>query len=63
LEARRREQQVRWVWTMVQDRLLASLRDDPRVAELAPKVEQQVAEGTLTPALAAEEILAAFNRR
>ncbi|TQS40860.1 methylmalonyl Co-A mutase-associated GTPase MeaB [Cryptosporangium phraense] len=61
LEARRREQQVRWVWTMVQDRLLSSLRDDPRVAELAPKVEQQVADGTLTPALAADEILDAFR--
>jgi LAO/AO transport system kinase len=60
LEARRREQQVRWVWTMVQDRLLSSLRDNPRVAELAPKVESQVAEGTLTPALAADELLAAF---
>ncbi|SHM21152.1 methylmalonyl Co-A mutase-associated GTPase MeaB [Cryptosporangium aurantiacum] len=62
LEARRREQQVRWVWTMVQDRLLASLRDHPRVAEIAPKVEQQVAEGTLTPALAADEILDAFRQ-
>jgi LAO/AO transport system kinase len=61
LEARRREQQVRWVWTMVQDRLLASLRENPRVAELAPKVEAQVTDGTLTPALAADELLAAFH--
>lgn len=63
LAARRREQQVRWVWTMVQDRLLTALRDNPRVAELAPKVQAQVAAGTLTPALAADEILAAFHAR
>ena len=63
LAARRREQQVRWVWTMVQDRLLTSLRDNPRVAELAPKIEAEVTAGTPTPALAADELLAAFYQR
>jgi LAO/AO transport system kinase len=62
LTARRQRQQVRWVWAMVQDRLLASLRDHPGVVEVATKVEQQVTEGTLTPALAAEAILAAFGK-
>ena len=62
LAVRRREQQVRWTWAMVQDRLLTSLRTHPAVRELAPRLEAQVTEGTLTPALAADRILAAFAR-
>ncbi|HEX2312341.1 MAG TPA: methylmalonyl Co-A mutase-associated GTPase MeaB [Thermomonospora sp.] len=60
LAARRRDQQVGWIWAMVQDRLLSGLRSHPAVRELAPELEHQVAEGTLTPAAAAERILSAF---
>ncbi|MEO5876843.1 MAG: methylmalonyl Co-A mutase-associated GTPase MeaB [Streptosporangiaceae bacterium] len=60
LAARRRDQQVRWTWAMVQDRLLISLRTHPAVRSLVPELETQVSEGTLTPALAADRILAAF---
>jgi LAO/AO transport system kinase len=63
LAARRREQQVRWTWAMVQDRLLTSLRTHPAVRELVPTLEAQVTEGTLTPALAADQILEAFARK
>ncbi|MFC4048137.1 methylmalonyl Co-A mutase-associated GTPase MeaB [Actinomadura syzygii] len=63
LDARRRRQQVGWTWAMVRERLLADLRADPGVRELAPELESAVADGTLTPALAAERILAAFARR
>ncbi|NJP88009.1 methylmalonyl Co-A mutase-associated GTPase MeaB [Nonomuraea sp. FMUSA5-5] len=62
LEARRRRQQVRWTWTLVQDRLLAELRGDPGVAEIAGEVEREVLAGELTPALAAEKILSVFKR-
>ncbi|AZQ70547.1 methylmalonyl Co-A mutase-associated GTPase MeaB [Streptomyces luteoverticillatus] len=61
LAARRRDQQVDWVWTMVRDRLLAELRDHPGVRALAPGLERQVREGTLTAALAAERLLEAFR--
>ena len=61
LEARRRQQQLRWTWTMVRERLLAELGDHPRVRELAPGLKARVLEGTLTPALAADELLAAFR--
>jgi LAO/AO transport system kinase len=60
-EARRRRQQVRWLWALVRDQLLQELHDDPRVRELTPGVEQEVGGGTLTPALACERILAAFR--
>ncbi|MFI6531798.1 methylmalonyl Co-A mutase-associated GTPase MeaB [Nonomuraea sp. NPDC050547] len=61
--AKRRAQQVRWTWTLVQDRLLAELRADPEVAALTKGVEREVLAGELTPALAADRLLAAFKRR
>jgi LAO/AO transport system kinase len=62
LEARRRRQQVGWTWAMVHDRLLGELHAHPGVRELAPGLEREVAEGRLTPALAADRILEAFTR-
>jgi len=61
LAAKRRDQQVRWTWAMVHDRLLAELRAKPAVRRIAPDLEQQVRDGTLTATLAAEQILAAFR--
>ncbi|MCG5217518.1 methylmalonyl Co-A mutase-associated GTPase MeaB [Streptosporangium sp. KLBMP 9127] len=62
LAARRRRQQVGWTWTLVRTRLLAELRDHPEVAAITAEVEREVLEGVLTPALAADRILAAFTR-
>ncbi|MGW6056290.1 methylmalonyl Co-A mutase-associated GTPase MeaB [Streptomyces sp. NPDC055189] len=61
LAAKRRDQQVDWTWTMVRDELLDRLRGHGAVRELAPGLEQQVREGTLTATLAAERILGAFQ--
>jgi LAO/AO transport system kinase len=61
LQARRRRQQLGWTWTMVRERLLAELGAHPRVRELAPSLEAGVLDGTLTPALAADELLRAFH--
>ncbi|MFG1944350.1 methylmalonyl Co-A mutase-associated GTPase MeaB [Nonomuraea sp. NPDC048826] len=62
LAAKRRRQQVQWTWTMVRDRLLAELRDDPRVSAIRAEVEREVLAGTLTPALAADRLLSVFKR-
>ncbi|MEO3867702.1 methylmalonyl Co-A mutase-associated GTPase MeaB [Nonomuraea sp. B12E4] len=62
LGAKRRAQQVRWTWTMVRDRLLGELRDDPDVAAITEEVEREVLAGRLPPALAADRLLAAFKR-
>ncbi|WP_248959033.1 methylmalonyl Co-A mutase-associated GTPase MeaB [Sphaerisporangium perillae] len=62
LAAKRRRQQVGWTWTLVRDRLLARLKEDPRVAAISAEIEREVLEGTLTPALAADRLLAAFDR-
>jgi LAO/AO transport system kinase len=61
LEARRRDQQVAWVWNLVEDRLLNRLRRDPGVRALAPELEREVRAGTTTATSAAERILEAFR--
>lgn len=59
LRRRRQEQQLRWMWSLVEESLLQSLRDDPHVASRLPELEAAVREGRLPPTRAAREILAA----
>ncbi|MFD8261725.1 methylmalonyl Co-A mutase-associated GTPase MeaB [Streptomyces griseoluteus] len=63
LTAKRRDQQVRWTWAMVRDELLGRLHADPEVRRLAPDLEQEVRQGSLTATLAADRILRAFGKR
>jgi len=53
---KRRDQQVKWMWTMLQERLFSRLRSDPAVRAMLPELEGQVAEGALSPTLAVEKI-------
>jgi LAO/AO transport system kinase len=62
LAAKRRAQQVGWTWTLVRDRLLSELRNDPAVAAIKEEVERDVLAGDLTPSLAADRLLSAFKR-
>ncbi len=57
--ARRQAQQLRWMWAMVEERLLQRLHQ--RTRDLAQQLEGQVQAGTLTAALAAAHLLAAFD--
>ena len=61
LAARRREQQVKWMWAMLEDRVFARLRSDPAIRAKLPRIELAVAEGRMTPALAVDEIAAALG--
>lgn len=56
LAERRREQQVKWMWTMLEERLTARLRNDPAVHAKVRQAESAVAAGKLAPTLAVEEI-------
>jgi LAO/AO transport system kinase len=56
LAARRREQQVKWMWSMLEERLTARLRSDPAVRGKVRQAEAAVAAGKLAPTLAVEEI-------
>jgi LAO/AO transport system kinase len=56
LVTRRREQQVKWMWSMLEERLTARLRGDPAVRGKLKTAEAAVAAGKLTPTIAVEEI-------
>ena len=56
--ARRREQQVKWMWALLQERMLERLRSDPVLNMKLPKLEAAVAAGRMTAAMAVEEIAA-----
>lgn len=56
--ARRRFQQVKWMWTLLEQRLLHRLQTDPRLRKRLPALESAVADGSLSPALAVEEVAA-----
>src|SRR6266403_2025868 len=56
LEARRREQQVRWMWAMLEERVFARLKSDPTLKAKLPRIEAAVAAGRMSAALAVEEI-------
>ena len=54
--ARRREQQVKWMWSMLEQRMMARLRADATIRAKVKKTEAEVADGRITPAVAAEQI-------
>ncbi|HKU08513.1 MAG TPA: methylmalonyl Co-A mutase-associated GTPase MeaB [Bradyrhizobium sp.] len=54
--ARRREQQVKWMWSMLEGRMMARLRSDAVIRAKVKKTEAEVADGRMTPAVAAEQI-------
>jgi LAO/AO transport system kinase len=56
LAQKRRDQQVKWMWTMLEERLYFRLRSDPKVRARLPELERAVAEGSLSPTLAVEDI-------
>jgi LAO/AO transport system kinase len=54
--ARRRQQQVKWMWSMLEQRMMTRLRSDPAIRAKVKKIESEVADGRITPALATEQI-------
>jgi LAO/AO transport system kinase len=60
LAARRREQQVKWMWTMLDEVWRARIASDGKLKAKLPQIEAAVAAGELTPARAVDELLAAL---
>src|SRR5271167_587751 len=56
LAARRGEQQVKWMWTMLEEQLFEPLRSDRALKAALPRIEAEVAAGRLAPATAVEQI-------
>lgn len=60
LAARRLDQQRDWLWSMVRDELLESLRTSPAVRSVAEEVEEALAEEALSALDGSQVILRAF---
>ncbi len=62
--ARRNQQQIDWTWSMVHDIVLSRLAESPGgVRDIRAEVEDELREGVLTPALAAQRIVDVFDNR
>ena len=62
LAERHRRQGVRWLWTIIDDRLRQAVRDHPAVRAIRDGLETGVLTSTIPPEVAAREILEAFGR-
>jgi LAO/AO transport system kinase len=60
-EERRHQQQIRWMWSMISDRLLDQFKDSPAVQERLQAVSAAVKNGELPAAVAAESLLETFH--
>ena len=61
LDARRREQQVKWMWAMLEERVFARLKSNPTLRAKLPRIEAAVAAGRMSPAIAVEEIVSLLD--
>ncbi|KAM9819330.1 methylmalonic aciduria type A protein, mitochondrial isoform X1 [Syngnathus typhle] len=60
LQARRRAQQKVWMWTLIQENVLAHFKHHPAVREALPHLEETVTRGDISPGLASDLLLKAF---
>ncbi len=57
---RRANQAKAWMWSEIEESLIAALRIHPEVAKRVDALEGEVAEGERSPGAAAREMLSAF---
>ncbi|MFN8049909.1 MAG: methylmalonyl Co-A mutase-associated GTPase MeaB [Acidimicrobiales bacterium] len=62
LAEKRRHQQLRWMWSMVNDRLMEVFRREPAVADHLAETMRQVEAGALAATVAADDLMARFER-
>ncbi len=60
LQRKRGHQARTWMWSEVQEALVASLRESPLASDLAQKFEVDVVNGRLAPTVAARKLLKTF---
>lgn len=61
LEPMRAEQRLRWMWSLLDERLREQLRANAGVAGLLSEMEGRVRDGTLPPTAAVDQLLRAFR--
>jgi LAO/AO transport system kinase len=62
IKQRRGEQQVKWMWAMLEERLFAPLRSERAIKEALNWIEADVAAGSLAPAVAVDRIVEMLGR-
>jgi len=60
LNSRRAEQALEWMWSDVNENLVALLQSDAEVRGQIPEIEADVTAGRIPPAIAAQQILDVF---
>ena len=60
-DEKRKQQRVRWMWSMIQDRLLLEIEKNKSLQNIARALEAQVMEEQITPGLAASKVVAAID--
>jgi len=63
LALRRAEQARNWMWSEVEDNLVAALQNDPEVLKQIPVLEAAASEGKIPPTIAARQLLEIFLKR
>ncbi len=61
LVERHRQQNVRWLWNILEDRLRQAMREHPDVRAIRGELEKQVLTGAIPPEVAARKMLEAFG--
>ncbi|GAB2606177.1 putative kinase ArgK [Paractinoplanes abujensis] len=61
--ARRRHQQLEWMWAMAREAVLSRFTTDPSVRAAAEQARERILDGSLMPAQAAQRLLAAYDAR
>ena len=61
-ETRRREQQVKWMWSMFEQAMMGRLRADATTRGKVRQTETAVADGRMTPAVGAEALAALLDK-
>jgi LAO/AO transport system kinase len=61
LAERRRRQNSRWLWAVVEDELRQAVHHHPAVSAILERLQRQVLAGTIPPAAAARRILETFG--
>jgi LAO/AO transport system kinase len=62
LAARRGEQEVKWMWSMLEERLFAPLRSERSLKAALPRIEAEVAAGRLAANAAVEQIIGLLHK-
>lgn len=63
LMEKRMEQRKRWMWRLIDERLIASFRKEAQVMDALPLVQKRLFDGELTPFTAAQTLLDIFMRQ